>query len=87
MRKRLEERQEAPGGEECVVSDTRALGGRVFHFALNGAGETLIQGGEGLGGKSTWSRKRGLPVIGYVAETRVGVVMGLCGMNVRKFHE
>jgi hypothetical protein len=37
--------------------------------------------------RESWSRKRGLPVIGYVAETRVGVVSGLCGMNVRKVHE
>jgi len=40
-----------------------------------------------LGGKSTGGRRRGFPVIGYVAETRVGVVSGLCGMDVRKFHE
>jgi len=29
------------GGEGCGVSDPRAVDGRVFHFALNGVGETL----------------------------------------------
>ena len=54
-------------------SDTHTVGGRLFLFELDDTGESLVEGGEGLGGEGTWSRGRGIPFIGDVGKTGSGV--------------
>jgi hypothetical protein len=66
------------GREGCVSSDTRAVGGRVLHFTLDGTGDTLVEGGKGLGGEGTWSRGGGLPVVRDAGKAKSGVLGGLC---------
>ncbi len=75
------------GREGCGNSDTRAVGGRVSHFALDDTGETLVEGGNGLGGEGTWSRGGGIPVIRDTGEAKSGVLGGLCCNDVRKFNQ
>jgi hypothetical protein len=75
------------GGEGCGSKDTRAVGGRVLHFALDGTGEPLVEGGEGLGGEGTWSRGGGLPFVGDAGKATSGVLGGLCCNDVRKFNQ
>ncbi len=60
--------------EGCGIKDTRVVGGRVFHFALDGTGEPLVEGDEGLGGEGTWSREGGLPFVGDAGEATSGVL-------------
>ena len=65
------------GREGCGSSDTRAIGGRVLDFTLDGTGKALVEGGNGLGGEGTWSRGGGLPFVGDAGKATSGVLGGL----------